>query len=46
VIEKRGMLLTDEQAKQLDACTDVALLEAWHDRAVVARETSKVFETK
>jgi hypothetical protein len=46
VVEKRGMFLTDEHAKELDACTDIATLETWLDRAAVAHETSEVFETK
>jgi hypothetical protein len=34
ILERRGMAMTDEQQQQIVACTDVATLDRWLDRAL------------
>jgi len=43
VIGGRGLVLTEEQSARLEACADLAQLDAWLDRAVVAHDASEVF---
>jgi len=43
VIGRRGLVLGEEQSARLDACADLAQLDAWLDRAVVAHDASEVF---
>lgn len=41
-IEKRGIALSAEMAARIDACTDLARLDDWHDRALDARTAEDV----
>jgi hypothetical protein len=34
ILKRRGMAITDEQERQISACTDLATLERWLDRAL------------
>jgi hypothetical protein len=43
-LDKRGLDLTLEQRAQVSACTDLAQLDQWFDRALTAAATADVFE--
>jgi hypothetical protein len=34
ILKRRGMAITDEQERQISACTDLVTLEHWLDRAL------------
>jgi hypothetical protein len=34
ILKRRGIAITDEQQRQVIACTDLATLERWLDRAL------------
>jgi hypothetical protein len=36
VLSRRGLALTEEQRAQIEACSDLATLERWHDQAITA----------
>ena len=42
-LDKRGLALTVEQREQVSACTDLAQLDQWFDRALTAATTADVF---
>jgi hypothetical protein len=42
-LDKRGLELTMEQREQVSACTDLAQLDQWFDRALTAATTADVF---
>ena len=42
-LDKRGLELTTEQREQVSACTDLAQLDRWFDRALTAATTADVF---
>jgi len=42
-LDKRGLDLTVEQREQVSACTDLAQLDRWFDRALTAATTADVF---
>ena len=42
-LDKRGLDLTTEQRAQISACTDLAQLDQWFDRALTAATTADVF---
>ncbi len=43
VLQKRGFVLSSEQETQIDICSDVAVLDRWFEKALVARSLSAVF---
>jgi hypothetical protein len=43
-LDKRGLELTMEQREQVSACTDLAQLDRWFDRALTAATTADVFK--
>jgi len=43
VLERRGVSLTHEERERVLACTDLATLETWLDRAVVVTTAAEVF---
>lgn len=43
VLERRGVAVPDDARARILACTDLALLEAWLDRAVVAARIEEIF---
>ena len=43
-LDKRGLDLTMEQREQVSACTDVAQLDRWFDRALTVATTADVFK--
>lgn len=44
LLERRGLEPSAEQRKRLAACTDVAQLQRWFDRAVTAKTVAEVFD--
>jgi len=42
-LDKRGLDLTAAQREQVSACTDLAQLDRWFDRALTAATTADVF---
>jgi flagellar biosynthesis/type III secretory pathway protein FliH len=42
ILRRRGMVLTDEQQQQICACTDLATLDRWLDRAFSATSVDEV----
>jgi hypothetical protein len=43
LLERRGIALTDDGRSRIAACTDVATLGRWFDRALDATTTPDVF---
>jgi flagellar biosynthesis/type III secretory pathway protein FliH len=43
VLQRRGLALTDEQQQQIVACTDVATLDRWLDRALSVTSAAELF---
>jgi hypothetical protein len=43
VLARRGLVVRPKDDARVDACTDLALLERWHDDAVVAKTAAEVF---
>jgi hypothetical protein len=43
VLARRGLIVRPEDDARVDACTDLAMLERWHDEAVVAKTAAEVF---
>jgi flagellar biosynthesis/type III secretory pathway protein FliH len=43
VLNRRQLSLTPDFAAQVQACTDVAQLEAWYDRAIDAKTVAEIF---
>jgi hypothetical protein len=43
VLQRRGLALTDEQQQQIVACTDVATLDRWLDRALSVTSVDELF---
>jgi hypothetical protein len=43
VLARRGLGVNDEQRDRILACTDLAMLETWLDRAIVATSAEDVF---
>lgn len=43
-LDKRGLDLTVEQRAQISACTDIAKLDRWFDRALTAATAADVFQ--
>jgi hypothetical protein len=44
VLERRGLAISDAISARIDACTDIARLDAWHDRAMDVKSAHEVFE--
>ncbi|MEX1365107.1 MAG: hypothetical protein AB1Z98_18400 [Nannocystaceae bacterium] len=44
LLERRGLEPSAEQRQRLAACTDVAQLKRWFDRAVMAKTVAEVFD--
>ena len=44
VLAKRGLAATVEQELRIDACEELAVLERWHDDAIVATSSAEVFD--
>jgi hypothetical protein len=42
-LDKRGLDLTMEQRERVSACTDLAQLDQWFDRALTSTTTADVF---
>jgi hypothetical protein len=42
ILKRRGMAITDEQQRRIVSCTDVATLDSWLARALVA-EADEIF---
>jgi hypothetical protein len=42
-LDKRGLELTMEQRDRVSACTDIAQLDQWFDRALTAETTADIF---
>jgi hypothetical protein len=45
VIDARGIDVTDQQRDEVSACADVAQLDEWFDRALVATSAADVFKS-
>ena len=43
LLDKRGLVLSDEQRKKIGDCTETAQLDLWFDRAITASSTHEVF---
>ena len=43
VLARRGLVVGDEQRDRILACADLATLETWLDRAIVATSVDDVF---
>jgi hypothetical protein len=43
VIETRGVEISDDQRGQVEACTDLELLQSWLGRALTATTAEEVF---
>jgi predicted transposase/invertase (TIGR01784 family) len=43
LLERRGLALTDEHRAQIEACTDIATLDRWFDRALDVETAAAVF---
>ncbi len=41
--EQAGIVMSDEQNKRIEACTDVAMLERWTDNVIHAKTAAEVF---
>ena len=44
ILDKRGIMITEEQRVRLYTCTDLDQLDVWLDRAVTADRASEVFD--
>jgi hypothetical protein len=43
VLERRGVAISDEQRTRVVACTELAVLEGWLDRAITAASADELF---
>ncbi len=43
ILKRRGLAITDEQQRRVVACTDLATLERWLDRALSAASVEELF---
>ena len=43
ILKRRGMAVTDEQQRQIAACTDLATLDRWLDRAFSVTAVDELF---
>jgi len=43
VLERRGIAISTEQRERVLACSDLAVLEGWLDRAAAAASVQEVF---
>jgi len=44
LLDKRGIMLTEDQRSRLLACTDEAQFQAWFDRALTADHADALFD--
>lgn len=43
LLARRAVVLTDDDRARIDACADVAILDQWFDKALVAKTAGEVF---
>jgi hypothetical protein len=46
LVARAGIVLTDEQHKRIEACTDLAMLDRWTDNVSQAKTAAAVFGTE
>ena len=44
IIDTRGIHATDQQRDRVSSCTDIAQLDEWFDRALVAASAADIFK--
>ncbi|WP_345337965.1 hypothetical protein [Actinomadura viridis] len=43
VLTRRGLVPSEEERGRITSCTDLELLEVWHDRAITAESVEELF---